>query len=133
ACCSKGCTMPPRAVVRFWCLLLVAALAVSARADEFIVEKDVMVPMRDGVKLATDVYRPAEDGEPVDEKLPVILTRTPYNKNGAKTAGEYFAKNGYVFVAQDTRGRYNSEGDWHMLTDDGVDGVDCAAWIGKQP
>jgi uncharacterized protein len=125
--------MLPRPVIRFCCLVLIAALAVSARAAEFVVEKDVMVPMRDGVKLATDIYRPAENGEPVDEKLPVILTRTPYNKNGAKTAGEYFAQNGYVFVAQDTRGRYNSEGVWHMLTDDGVDGVDCAAWIGRQP
>ncbi len=105
--------------------------ALAAAAD-FVLEQDVMVPMRDGVRLATDVYRPAKDGIAVEEALPVILTRLPYNKDGAKTMGEYYASHGYVFVAQDTRGRYKSEGVWHMLTDDGLDGVDCAAWIGQQ-
>jgi putative CocE/NonD family hydrolase len=102
-------------------------------AAEFSVEANVMVPMRDGVRLATDVYRPAKGGLPADERLPVILTRTPYGKSSAARMGEYFAMHGYAFVAQDTRGRYESEGVWHMLTDDGPDGVDCAAWIGRQP
>lgn len=118
-------------------LCLVAGSAVAkfaaAQSTDVVVEKDVMVTMRDGVRLATDIYRPAVDGKPVTEPLPVILTRLPYNKDGSKTIGNYYAKNGYVFVAQDTRGRYKSEGDWHMLVDDGPDGVDCAAWIGKQP
>jgi len=105
----------------------------SLRAAEYILEENVMVPMRDGVKLATDIYRPANDNTSVNEPLPVILTRTPYNKKGAKNSAIYFATHGYVFIAQDTRGRYNSEGVWHMLTDDGPDGVDCAAWIGQQP
>ncbi len=113
-------------------LLLVFCTLASVSAQDYIVEENVMVPMRDGVKLATDIYRPAVDGKAVEEALPVILTRTPYNKQGARTAARYFATNGYVFVAQDTRGRYNSEGTWHMLTDDGPDGVDCAAWIGEQ-
>src|ERR1700731_5115589 len=43
--------------------------------------KDVMVPMRDGVKLATDVYYPAKDGSPVPGKFPVLVSRTPYGKN----------------------------------------------------
>ncbi len=102
-------------------------------AADTIFQTTVMVPMRDGVKLATDLYLPAKDGKPADEKLPVILTRLPYNKEAARAHGEYFARRGYVFVAQDTRGRYASEGVWHMMTDDGRDGVDCAAWIGKQP
>lgn len=130
---ERQCGMSAKAILRWGCLVL--AVAVSAPclwAAEFVVEKDVMVPMRDGVKLATDIYRPAQAGEPTREKLPVILTRTPYNKNGAKTMGEYFSQNGYVFVAQDTRGRYASEGVWHMLSDDGPDGVDCAKWIGQQ-
>ena len=96
------------------------------------VQKDVMVPMRDGVKLATDIYLPAQAGTPLEGKFPVILTRLPYNKNGSSREGEFFASHGYVFISQDTRGRYGSEGIWHWLTDDGVDGVDCAAWIGKQ-
>ena len=100
---------------------------------EVTVRKDVMVPMRDGVRLATDVYLPARDGKAVGGKLPTILERRPYNKDGCAGSGRYFAAHGYAFVAQDTRGRYKSEGVWHMLTDDGPDGRDAAAWIGKQP
>lgn len=110
----------------------VAFLAVSgvfAQETAVKVEKGIMVAMRDGVKLATDVYLPAGNAE----KLAVILTRTPYNKDGAKSYGEYFARNGYAFVAQDTRGRYASEGVWHWMTDDGKDGADCATWIAGQP
>ncbi len=99
---------------------------------QVVVEADVMVPMRDGTLLATDLYRPAREGKPVEERLPVILTRTPYNKNGNRSLGEYYAARGYVFVAQDTRGRYGSAGVWHWLTDDGPDGVDAAAWIAAQ-
>ncbi len=86
---------------------------------EVAVERDVMVPMRDGVKLATDLYRPSREGQPLAERGPVILTRLPYDKTGAKRLGEYFAAHGYVFVAQDTRGRFGSEGVWHFMTDDG--------------
>ena len=112
-------------------LLTCVSLAVLAEGPvaKVTVQQDVKVAMRDGVLLATDVYLPAK----VDGKLPTILTRTPYNKKGAKKQGEYFAQHGYVFVAQDTRGRYGSQGVWHWMTDDGPDGVDCAAWIGKQP
>lgn len=118
-----------------WTPLLVCLLAVGTltAADDYVVEKDIMVAMRDGVRLATDVYRPAVDGTAQSEPLPVILSRLPYNKDGQASSAKYFATHGYVFVAQDTRGRYKSEGVWHMLTDDGPDGVDCAAWIGKQP
>jgi putative CocE/NonD family hydrolase len=113
-------------------ILALQALAAPIHAADFVVEKDVMVRMHDGVPLATDIYRPAASGNASAEKLPAILTRTPYNKDGARQVGQYFATHGYVFVAQDTRGRYKSEGVWHMLTDDGPDGVDTAAWIGKQ-
>ncbi|MDD4869434.1 MAG: CocE/NonD family hydrolase [Kiritimatiellae bacterium] len=113
-------------------LVLLSGLVCCA-ADNVILQTNVMVQMRDGVKLATDIYLPAKDGTAVEGKYPVILTRMPYNKNNSKRHGEYFASHGYVFVAQDTRGRYASEGIWHMLIDDGPDGFDCAAWIGKQP
>jgi hypothetical protein len=116
-------------------LLLVGVRATPARDAQYgvSVEKDVMVPMRDGVRLATDVYLPGVDGKPIDEKLPVILERRPYNKDGCGGSGRYYAAQGYAFVAQDTRGRYKSEGVWHWMTDDGPDGVDTAAWIGRQP
>ncbi len=113
-------------------LLLVVAPCTSW-AEDYDLQSDVMVAMRDGVRLATDIYRPLKAGQVVTEPLPVILTRLPYNKQGCKAMGAYYATHGYVFVAQDTRGRYNSEGIWHMLTDDGPDGVDCCAWLGKQP
>lgn len=119
-------TMRRRAI--FTCFFLFVSWGLAQEAG-VKVSKAAMVPMRDGVKLATDIYLP----EGSTEKLPVILTRTPYNKDGTKSYGEYFARNGYAFVAQDTRGRYASEGVWHWMTDDGKDGADCAAWIAAQP
>ena len=52
-------------------------------SHEVAVETNVMVPMRDGVRLATDIYRPARDGRPVKEPLPALLYRTPYDKTAA--------------------------------------------------
>ncbi len=123
-----------RFVVAF-ALCLVLAPWAGAREPHFevAVQQDVMVPMRGGVKLATDVYLPARGGQPLAERRPVILTRLPYGKASAKSFGEYYAARGYAFVAQDTRGRFGSEGVWRFLTDDGKDGWDCAAWIGAQP
>jgi len=94
--------------------------------------RDVMAPMRDGVKLATDIYLPTLNGEIIPEKLPAILRRTPYNKETARTVADYYVSHGYTVVFQDTRGRYKSEGVWHMLNDDGRDGYDCCEWIAKQ-
>jgi putative CocE/NonD family hydrolase len=114
-------------------LLTVAPLCAASEPQYQVrVEKDIFMPLRDGVRLAADVYRPGRDGAAVDGKFPVILTRTPYDKNGNKSFGEYYAARGYVFVAQDTRGRYGSEGIWHWMTDDGPDGADTAEWIAGQ-
>jgi uncharacterized protein len=119
--------------------LLAAALlaprqAVAREAQyQSITSNDVMVAMRDGIRLATDIYLPAQNGSALSGRFPIVLTRTPYDKAGSKAAGQYFASRGYVFVAQDTRGRYGSEGVWHFLTDDGPDGVDTAKWIEDQP
>ncbi len=98
-----------------------------------VASNDVMVTMRNGVRLATDLYLPPSGKVERNERFPVILIRTPYGKSSSKGQGEFFASSGYVFVAQDTRGRYGSEGIWHFLTDDGPDGVDTARWIAKQP
>lgn len=127
--------MSMRHAVRGLSLLVLLTASVGAQEPRFAVhaERDVQVAMRDGVKLATDIYRPARKGRPVEDARPVILTRTPYDKTGSKSQGEYFAAAGYVFVAQDTRGRYKSDGVWHWLTDDGPDGADTAAWIARQP
>jgi putative CocE/NonD family hydrolase len=117
-----------------WTTPLWPWVSVASEAEyQVVVSQNVMVSMRDAVKLATDIYLPAQNGSPLNQRLPIILTRTPYDKAGSKAAGEYFASRGYAFVAQDTRGRYASEGVWHMLTDDGSDGVDTAQWIERQP
>lgn len=88
----------------------------------------VRVPMRDGVKLATDVYLPRPEG-----KFPVILTRTPYGRTRGADAYKAFVAAGYAVVVQDVRGRYESEGRWTPLRDDPADGFDTTKWIGEQP
>jgi putative CocE/NonD family hydrolase len=108
---------------------------------------DIMVTMRDGVRLATDVYRPARGGKPVAGRFPVILERTPYGKTVVsrselsvaeptpKSRAEvaaFFVKRGYVVIYQDCRGRYGSEGQFVKYLSDGADGYDCCAWIVKQ-
>ncbi len=116
-------------------LLVSVSLVEASDTPQYIVTvlKDVKVPMRDGIELSTDIYFPAGlNGNPISDRLPSILTRTPYSKNGYEESAFYFASRGYVFIAQDTRGRYKSDGVWHMLTDDGEDGVDTCAWIGQQ-
>ena len=107
---------------------------VSVRPPEFgvIVEKNVLVPMRDGVHLAIDIYRPARDGKPAPGRFPTLLTRTPYDKNGADGEGRYYAERGYVVVANDVRGRYASEGTWRLIVDDPQDGFDVVEWIARQ-
>ncbi len=114
----------------FCCANLATAESISQYEAQ--VQTNVMVPMRDGIKLATDIYLPSRAGQVVNAKFPVILTRTPYEKGGNATMGKYYAARGYAFVAQDTRGRYASEGVWHWMTDDGPDGVDAAKWVGEQ-
>ena len=108
--------------------------AAPADAAGCVIEKNVMIPMRDGVRLATDLYFPANDGVRTEGKFPVVMERTPYHKDGASgNWALYYVSRGYVCVAQDTRGRYASEGIWHMVTDDVSDGFDTASWIVKQP
>ena len=90
---------------------------------------DQAVPMRDGIRLSADVYLPDEGDGP----WPVLLARTPYDNNLLWEVGCFWAQNGYVYVAQDVRGRYDSDGDfvpWDNETDDGYDTLE---WIGQQP
>jgi uncharacterized protein len=109
---------------------------------EIAVSKNVMITMRDGVRLATDLYLPARDGQAISGKFPAILERTPYNKDGGvpdssghipPSPAEYLVSRGYVVILQDVRGRYRSEGRWQALQNDPNDGFDTAKWIGSQP
>ncbi len=95
-------------------------------------KKTEMIAMRDGIKLATDIYMPKGEGP-----FPVILARTPYNRVKHNESAPGFAAGGYVFVNQDMRGRYDSEGENIPFIGCGwnehQDGVDTVAWIKKQP
>ncbi|MFN8060786.1 MAG: CocE/NonD family hydrolase [Vicinamibacterales bacterium] len=96
--------------------------------------REVMVPMRDGVKLATDVYMPQKQGP---GPFPVVMERTPYDKGHCENPnGKYFALRGYVAIVQDERGRYASEGEYYWLRDEGWgehrDGYDSIEWAGTQ-
>ena len=102
----------------------------AADAYQVIVEGNVAMKTRDGVTLRADIYRPKADG-----KFPVLLERTPYNKyelggidNGLKAAAR-----GYVFIVQDVRGRYASEGEWYPFKHEAQDGYDAVEWAAALP
>ena len=110
-----------------------AAGAGDAATAAVAVTRDVMIAMRDGVRLAADVYRPAKGGVATEGRFPALLMRTPYGKAvRAPPFADYFAARGYVVVVEDVRGRYESEGRWRPMYDDGTDGYDTADWIGHQ-
>lgn len=107
----------------------------STGCYEVSVKKDIFVAMRDGICLATDVYRPAVSGKLIDAQVPTLLQRTPYDKEAERMVQEavYFCKRGYAVVLQDNRGRFKSEGNFHKYIQDAKDGYDCVQWIGQQP
>ena len=104
------------------------------KSNNHIIE-NLMVPARDGINLATDIHRPQIDGKPVEEALPVLLQRTPYNKAAPSRLEEaaFFTNSGYVTVIQDCRGRYGSEGGFTKYVDEGQDGYDTVEWLAQQP
>lgn len=104
---------------------------VVAREDQRA--EHLRLPMRDGTRLATDVYHPSETTEPV----PTVLIRLPYDKSGRYTfipqIAEYFAAHGFACVAQDVRGKYRSEGELDPFVHEADDGWDTLEWIIAQP
>ncbi len=91
---------------------------------------DIPVPMRDGVKLSTDIYLPA-----AEQDYPVILSRTPYDNIAPRLvqAAQFFSAHGYAVVLQDARGRFDSEGHFEPRVNEGRDGYDTIEWIAQQP
>lgn len=121
---------------RVRCLLAFAFAVTAGFAQEtqpvtILVER-AMVPMRDGVELATFIRRPD-----VGRKVPVILSRSPYNadpraKSGAKVRpGDSAAR--FAIVSQDVRGRYASNGEFYPMKNEGRDGYDAIEWLARQP
>ena len=115
---------------------------------DVVLESNQRVRLRDGVHLATDVYRPARGGEAVAGRFPVILERTPYGRNVTYfrdiTAGnptprsraevaEFYVRHGYVVIFQDCRGCHDSEGQFVKYLNEAHDGFDTCGWIRTQP
>lgn len=102
-----------------------------------IIDQKVMMPMRDGIRLCTDIYRPK-----TEEPVPVIFSRTPYNFNSwgdgelrTRTMERAYeaVKRGYAYVVQNERGRFFSEGEWDILGTPLTDGYDAFSWMADQP
>ena len=97
-------------------------------------QKSQMIPMRDNIRLSTDLYIP----EIIEKKLPVILIRTPYNKNTfrnkkEKLVAHFFSSQGYIVAVQDCRGKFESEGVYSPPAgNEANDGYDTVDWLTKQ-
>jgi uncharacterized protein len=120
-----------------YAILMTCAVVLGAphrvRAQEsyaVITQNGVSMKTRDGVTLHADIYRPRADG-----KFPVILMRTPYDKSVGWAAAPAYqvASHGYVFIIQDVRGRYTSEGEWYPFRHDSDDGYDAVEWAAALP
>jgi putative CocE/NonD family hydrolase len=123
--------------MKLWALVLILATSILMFGQDstnsrthFVLEKNVPVPMRDGVVLRADVLRPAEG-----DKLPVLVYRTPYGKDAAQqeyTTFKHAVERGYAVVIQDVRGRYHSDGDFRPYENEGRDGYDTIEWAASQ-
>ena len=97
-----------------------------------IAAEDVRVPLRDGVTLRADLYRPAGAG-----RHPVLVMRNPYDRRVAQSYlyahPSWYAAQGYAVLSQDMRGRWGSDGRFDPLVNEGPDGADTVAWAAEQP
>ncbi len=110
-------------------LILTGRLVAQEPQQPFVFQADIKVPMRDGTKLAANLFLPKEQG-----RFPAILMRTPYGKPNADWGdAKRYAAAGYALVVQDCRGRGKSEGAWDPFRYDVEDGFDTQEWVGNQP
>ena len=127
---ANGLTVKPILVtsVMIFLIHVTFSAVVLPQTDRTVIrETKVMIPMRDGVRLATNIFRPAEGG-----RFPVVLLRTPYGRNELQQLAEALANRGYVSVWQDVRGRFDSEGEWLPFFHEGKDGDDTIQWLSSQ-
>ncbi len=94
-----------------------------------VAEENVKIPMRDGIKLNAFIYRDINSAE----KVPAVVSLSPYPSGAEGTKGNVFATNGYIYVYVDTRGRRESEGTFMPYEDDARDFYDIIDWVSKQP
>jgi putative CocE/NonD family hydrolase len=114
----------------FLALAFVTTTSVAAAPAEtsykVVVQHNVRAKMRDGVSLVADIYRPESA-----EKFPVLVERTPYNRVGESGMAYELAAHGYIVVLQDTRGRYDSGGEFYPFRDESTDGYDTIEWAAQ--
>jgi hypothetical protein len=115
-------------LLAFVVLLQPSAIFGQSAAPQVLFERNVLMKTRDGVTLHADVYRPAGEGT-----FPVLLQRTPYNKDNAADFGRRAVERGFMVVVQDVRGRYTSEGDWYTFKHEMEDGYDTVEWAAALP
>ncbi len=115
--------------------VLGGAAVLAGERYEVSIEHNVEARMRDGVVLRADVYRPKAEG-----RFPVILERTPYDKREIVQPGMYgvdlglvLAAHGYVYILQDCRGRFASDGEWYPFKHESEDGYDTVEWAAALP
>ncbi|MCE5249759.1 CocE/NonD family hydrolase [bacterium] len=126
-----GIRIPVAMLLVTMALSFLPAFAAELSQPEYkvIEELDVMVAMRDGVQLSTNIYRPDAQGA-----FPALIMRTPYGNGGSDNQdGHFFAQRGYAVIIQDVRGRYESEGLFDAGRTEGVDGIDTHQWVVSQP
>jgi soluble P-type ATPase len=110
----------------FFATTFLVFVSTAARANDVYAvtfERDAVVVMRDGTKLYADVFRPDAAG-----KFPILLQRTPYDKNYGTEFGLKADAQGYVVIIEDVRGRYASEGEWYPFKNEMNDGYDTVEW-----
>lgn len=115
-------------LIAFIIISVFVSAAFAADTYTVTVERNATAVMRDGTKLHADIYRPTAEG-----KFPVLLQRTPYDKNWGINFGLRAAAKGYVVVIQDVRGRYTSEGEWYTFKHESDDGYDTVEWVASFP
>jgi putative CocE/NonD family hydrolase len=120
----------------FYLTVIIAAISPAALLgqqpnevpSQVVVQHDVVMKTRDGVSLRADIYSPAGN-----QRLPVLLQRTPYNKIKVSDFAHKAVLRGYLVVAQDVRGRYASEGEWYPFKHEIEDGYDAVEWAAALP
>jgi len=116
------------ALVALGAELVAPARTAAAENHEVTVQRNEAAKMRDGVTLRADIYRPKAEG-----KFPVLLVRTPYDKRNETNFGLRGAARGFVVIAQDVRGRFESEGEWYTFVHESQDGYDTVEWAAALP
>ena len=115
-------------LVAFTVLLLSGVSALAQAAADIAIERGVTMKTRDGVTLRADIYRPVGEGS-----FPVLLQRTPYNKDNAAEFGRKAVARGFMVVVQDVRGRFTSDGEWYTFKHESEDGYDAIEWAAALP